>query len=1021
MSNFGKLSKAQLSKAMNEESKLFEDYYLWLEEHMPPTLFEEFEQSHILTIAHNLMGLHLQGNFTQIHFPNCSIVLCLDSTDADIHILKNFSLYGIRNYQTYISDVPPPNPGINTPLRIAIIHFTGVEDQSYPGIIEPSVYKWVKEKHPSLKEEEFHEILRRLGARFLRSMNTERLMIALDMFLKAKNQDNIQYEVRYNKNWKEESKKRREIPSLQIVLAWKNIPKYNFLYRLAKAIDRHKLVMKRVNASYVGPYSNSSVIVMSLAIHGQGGMAAWDVTDINDFLQELATLKYFEDQDLIEKVFVSTLLIRGNLANFLRSTLHFIHQFLLHLDSNLYSISNIEEAICRHPELTVDLCRVFELKFHPIKHDFKAYEKEKNKFFSLVDKLDTGNIATDQRRKNILKAAINFIDYTLKTNFYQINKSAHSFRLDPNYLNASPYDRKDKFPELPFAIFFIKGRSFIGFHIRFKELSRGGLRTIFPYRNEQAAWERINVFSECYNLAYTQQKKNKDIPEGGAKGVIFIEPFEDLRLEAQIYQNELILTKIPSELIKERIETFQNEQRLVYLYQSQRAYIDNLLILINCNEEGELKGNDIIDYWQKPEYIYLGPDENMHNCMIEWIAEHASLVGYKPGKAFISSKPLIGINHKEYGVTSLGVNVYMHKALEYIGINPNLDLFTVKISGGPDGDVAGNQINNLHRFYPKTAKLLAVTDGSGTIYDPLGLCLDSMVKLFHEGKPIAYYPIEKLSSGGFLLDILTRKDETEYQQLTLYWKKQGDELEKHWLPGNEWHHIYRSNVHQVKTDVFIPAGGRPRTLNSENYTDFLSEAGEPTAKVIIEGANLYLTTDAREALEKKGVIIIKDSSSNKGGVICSSLEVSTGLILSEEEFLELKGELMPQILGHIEEKARLEANLLLKTHSLRGTPLTQLSDEISKKINTYTYQILDYLNTIELPTDQTDPLIECLIDYHLPLLKTCYRDRILSKLPDIQKKAIIASHIASHMVYKKGLGWSPTIVDVLPLVLKELL
>ncbi len=74
----------------------------------------------------------------------------------------------------------------------------------------------------------------------------------------------------------------------------------------------------------------------------------------------------------------------------------------------------------------------------------------------------------------------------------------------------------------------MKGLHFIGFHIRFRDLSRGGLRTVFPERMEQMLIERNNVFSECYNLAYTQQKKNKDIPEGGAKGVIFLEPYERL-------------------------------------------------------------------------------------------------------------------------------------------------------------------------------------------------------------------------------------------------------------------------------------------------------------------------------------------------------------------------------------------------------------------------------------------------------------------------------------------------------------
>ena len=181
--------------------------------------------------------------------------------------------------------------------------------------------------------------------------------------------------------------------------------------------------------------------------------------------------------------------------------------------------------------------------------------------------------------------------------------------------------------------------------------------------------------------------------------------------------------------------------------------------LINCEADGVLRAKDIIDYWKKPEYIYLGPDENMHNCMIEWIAAFSKYYRYKPGGAFISSKPGAGINHKEFGVTSLGVNVYMEEILGFMGINPSKQSFTIKMSGGPDGDVAGNEMENLYRFYPKTAKLLATIDISGTIFDPEGLDLQIIHQLFEEGKPICFYPPEKLNEEGFLLNTRIRKEE----------------------------------------------------------------------------------------------------------------------------------------------------------------------------------------------------------------------------------------------------------------------
>ncbi len=738
-----------------------------------------------------------------------------------------------------------------------------------------------------------------------------------------------------------------------------------------------------------------------------------------DFLKELVTLKCFPDTDQIERIFVGPKIVTGNQGSLIRVMVSFVHQMLVHADMNQYSLLNVEEGLCRHPELTMRIVKAFYLKFHPQKQDEKGYKKERGELFSLVEHLDTGHEHNDTRRKNILKMAIYFVDYTLKNNFFRNNKSSFSFRLDPSYLNLVPYDRFVHFPELPHAIFFVQGMYFIGFHIRFKDLSRGGLRTVFPQRFEQMASERNDVFSECYHLAYTQQKKNKDIPEGGSKGVIFLEPYERLFSESDVLSKELKRGGVSEEEIGKAIEKFKKQQKRQYLYQTQRTFIHSLMTLVNCHEDGTLKSKDVVDYWRKPEYIYLGPDENMHNDMIRWIAHYSQTVGYKPGSAFISSKPTYGINHKEYGVTSLGVNIYMQTTLKHLNVNPKTDRFTIKMSGGPDGDVAGNQILNLYRLAPKTAKLLTVTDISGTIYDPEGLDLLTMVQLFENGVPLAFYPPEELHEGGFLLDLKTKKEESIYAAKTLCWRKKGKKLYKTWLAGSEMNELFHHHLHRVKTDIFIPAGGRPNTLNKKNYTEFLDAEGNPSSKVIIEGANLYFTPSARRALENLGALIIKDSSANKGGVICSSMEVLASLILSKEEFLREKPRLMEEILAIIEKKAENEGELLLKTRSQTGDFLTEISDQISKKINTYTYDLLDHLDKMILPSHPDDPLVKALLGICPPLLASKYRERIIQKLPILHKKAMIACHLASQIVYKKGLQWSPSIVDVLPLIASD--
>jgi hypothetical protein len=53
---------------------------------------------------------------------------------------------------------------------------------------------------------------------------------------------------------------------------------------------------------------------------------------------------------------------------------------------------------------------------------------------------------------------------------------------------------------------------------RFRDIARGGIR-IVRSANAQAYVHNVgSLFDEVYALASTQQRKNKDIPEGGAKG-----------------------------------------------------------------------------------------------------------------------------------------------------------------------------------------------------------------------------------------------------------------------------------------------------------------------------------------------------------------------------------------------------------------------------------------------------------------------------------------------------------------------
>jgi glutamate dehydrogenase len=1005
------LSKNELKTILSIESKAFEKAYLWLEKHMPPSFLDEVDQEMRMLIARNFLNLSRQDHFAPIHFRHKIIVLCLDAPDADLKILKKFKNYPIRYYRTFISNVHMPNE--NSKLRIALIYFHDLSKaEKISEKQKKDLLKLAKSRARKISKEEFNSFIQSITPNFLRSMKGERLSIALDMFFQARTRQQCQYEINKIENWKQKGS-----PSLKIILAWRNVPKAGFLYYLAQTIQHHGLALKKVVGTYIDISSTENVLILTLSLHGQGNKAVWEETDLEDFLRELALIKYFETDDKIGATFADTRLLTGNEAHLVRNFASFIHQVLVYADPNLYSLENVTEGLCRHPELTISLCKLFEAKFDPKKHDTETYQKIKTELDQLIDKLDTGQASNDLRRKHILKQGINFIDHTLKTNFYLSDKSGFSFRLDPKYLDNAPFERKERFPELPFAIFFIRGMHFIGFNIRFKDLARGGLRTVIPEKMEQYLQERNTIFAEAYNLAYTQQKKNKDIPEGGAKTAVLLEPLEVFAGEEEALRKEMRADNLTEALQEEKIKNYRKDHRLSYIYESQKSFIESFVTLINCNEEGKLKTKSIIDYWKKPEYIYLGPDENMSNDMIIWIAEYAEEQGYKPGRSFMSSKPGAGINHKQYGVTSYGVNVYLHETLLFLGIDPEKTPFTVKISGGPDGDVAGNEILNLYKFYPKTAKLIALADVSGTIYDPEGLDLKEMAELFHKSLPIRNYPPAKLHNGGFLLDLKTKKNENSYAPQTLLWKKQNGKLLETYISGNETNRLFRTNVHQAKADVFVPGGGRPRTLNDTNYSTYLDEKGKPTSKAIVEGANLYLTPEARRALEALGVLIMKDSSCNKGGVTCSSLEVLASLCMSASQFMKEKEQFVKEVLEVIRKAATNEARLLLSTHQKTGKFLTELSDLVSEKINLFKYQILDYLEKKPL---KEKVFIQCLLNYCPPILQKRYKKAVL-KIPEIHKKAIIACYIASLLVYRKGIDWSPNITDILPIVAKEIL
>ena len=266
---------------------------------------------------------------------------------------------------------------------------------------------------------------------------------------------------------------------------------------------------------------------------------------------------------------------------------------------------------------------------------------------------------------------LNAVGATLRTNLFVEDRYALSMRLDPAFMgvNETMKSSPDEELPIPFGTFFIHGRSCDAFHVRFRDISRGGLRVVIPKGGSDAhEIESQRMYDEAYSLAFAQQLKNKDIPEGGSKAVCLVRPGP--------YSKE-----DPKYLVRKSVKAFgdalpdlhstheETKSRIVDWYvvfeREAREYQNFIHHLLPRENQITQTTNTTLEHrYGKDEQVYLGPDENIIPEDITWLVDRAAIRGYPIPNAFMSSKPDSGINHKVYGVTSTGVNVFLDVALE---------------------------------------------------------------------------------------------------------------------------------------------------------------------------------------------------------------------------------------------------------------------------------------------------------------------------------------------------------------------
>jgi len=669
--------------------------------------------------------------------------------------------------------------------------------------------------------------------------------------------------------------------------------------------------------------------------------------------------------------FVEREIMTGAEASLVEAFISFCHTNLSHSQPDRFNLAEVKRTFISHPEIAKDLLRLFSVRFDPgVEDRDSAYRATYDEVFGIIENYNTGRRHLDRVRKTVFHTALSFISNTLKTNYYVAEKTALVFRVNPSYLNELDDEFTADLPaDRPFRITFFHGRHGIGYHIGFSDIARGGWRTVLAHGWDDYVNNANTLFRENYVLAHTQHLKNKDIYEGGSKMVAL--------LDAADIKDVSIVTR--------------------RLYKLQYGFT-NAFLDIFVTEDGQAKNPQVVDYYLDDEPIELGPDENMHDSMVEWVASQSVAREYVLGIGIMSSKE-IGINHKEFGVTSAGVVKFAEIAMAELGIDMHRDAFSVKLTGGPNGDVAGNAMRLLLERCPQVG-IRAVVDGSGALYDPVGADSVALGNIVLKDDVEAFDPAS-LHEGGFILYRNVRRTEG----LRELYKKvicTPDGLEEKWITVDEFNREFNSLIFTVEADLFIPAGGRPETIDSTNWQRFFLENGESSSRVIVEGANSFITPEARVELQKKNVIILRDASANKCGVISSSYEIIANLLMTEKEFLINKTNYVDDVLEILEKRAEEEAKLIFLRHQEPGNTAsyTDISASISDEINTHYARLFDYFQ--KNPKLSEDPIFQKAVYSHLPKLlrsKSKYRQRI-KNLPIKYLYAIQASEIASSLVYR---------------------
>jgi glutamate dehydrogenase (NAD(P)+) len=205
------------------------------------------------------------------------------------------------------------------------------------------------------------------------------------------------------------------------------------------------------------------------------------------------------------------------------------------------------------------------------------------------------------------------------------------------------------------------------------------------------------------------------------------------------------------------------------------------------------------------DYIF-GPDMGTDETCMAWVKDEI-------GRSVGLPAALGGLPLDELGATAWGLLSCAKAAAPHAGIELK-DARLVVQGFGAVGK------HSARFFVDRGARLVGVSDSTGTIADPRGFDVAVLLRLKEQGRSVHDYPA-------------------------------GEKLDRDAVIG-------------VECDIWIPAA-RPDVVREDNVDRL-------RASLVLQGANIPFTPGAEESLAARGVIVVPDFIANAGGVICAAME-----------------------------------------------------------------------------------------------------------------------------------------------------